>query len=53
MRKVLSIAEPSTSVYTHHSYYLSIILNDPNTLWWVFSNYIQMYINKDLNKNFW
>ncbi len=53
MRKELNVNKPIISTYTHHSYYLSILQNDSNTLWWIFSNYIQLYINKDLNKNYW
>ena len=52
-RFVLSIQKPWISCYTTYSHLLSILQCDERTHEWIYSNFIQMYMNKDLNENWW
>lgn len=53
MKKVLDTTYPIITTYTQHAHLLTILGNEPKTKSWVFSNYIQIYINKELNINKW
>ena len=53
MKKILAIEYPIITSYTHHAHLLSILGTDKRTEEWIYSNYIQLYINKDLNKSNW
>lgn len=53
MKRILNIAKSDITTYTHHTYLLSILGNDERTRDWIYSNYIQVYINKDLTENSW
>lgn len=47
----LEISEPIITTYTHHVHLLSILGCYPQTYPWIYSNYIQVYINKDYLKH--
>ena len=47
IKKILSISDPVITSYTKHAHILSIIENYEQVYPWIFSNYIQLYINKD------
>ncbi len=49
----LEISEPIITTYTHHAHLLSILACYPQTYPWIYSNYIQAYINKDYLKHSW
>ena len=51
--KFLPISEPMITTYTQHAHLLTIIGNYKFTYPWIFSNYIQLYINKDYIKHSW
>lgn len=53
MKKVLDIVEPIVSTYTQHAYLQSVLLCNEETKGWLYSNYIQMFLNKDLEKTSW
>ncbi|MBO4347267.1 MAG: hypothetical protein J5840_06485 [Lachnospiraceae bacterium] len=53
MEKRLNYTDPIITTYTHHAHLLSILGANPETKGWIFSNYIQVFINKDLIKNEW
>ncbi len=45
-KKVLPVTYPMITTYTQHAHLLSILSNYECTYPWIFSNYIQLYINK-------
>lgn len=47
IKKTLPIIDPVITSYTKHAHILSIIGNHEQVYPWIFSNYIQLYINKD------
>ena len=47
IKKVLPVKYPMVTTYTQHAHLLSILSNYEYTYPWIFSNYIQLYINKD------
>ncbi|MBN2441341.1 MAG: hypothetical protein JXJ04_08340 [Spirochaetales bacterium] len=53
INKKLSVSYPPITTYTHHSNLLSIICNYKESLSWLFSNYIQIFIYKDFSKGKW
>lgn len=53
MRKVLNIKYPTITTYTQHAHLLAILENESRAKPWIYSNYIQIYANKDLNINNW
>lgn len=53
MKKILETQSPIITTYSHHAHLLSILGAEPRTKGWVFSNYIQIYIDKNLGKNSW
>lgn len=53
MKKKLSINYPIITSYTHHAHLLAILSVQPKAKEWIFSNYIQLYINKNLVVNNW
>lgn len=48
-RKILPNCYPMISTYNYHANIMSILGNYPETYSWVISNFIQLYMNKDLN----
>ncbi len=50
-KKVLPVTYPMITTYTHHAHLLSILSNYEDIYPWIFSNYIQLYINKDYIHN--
>lgn len=50
MKKVLAVEYPIITSYTHHAHLLTILGTNEKTKDWIFSNYIQVYINKDFEK---
>lgn len=50
---VLEIAQPIIQGYNHYAHMLSILNCHSKTLSWVYSNFIQIYMNKNLYKNSW
>lgn len=50
---LLPMAEPLIHGYTNFAHLLSILQCHEKTLPWVYSNFIQVYVNKDLMKNSW
>lgn len=50
--KKLPIVNSPINGYTIHSYPLSIMLNEPKSYEWFYSNYIQVVCNQSFNKNF-
>lgn len=53
MNKRLDVVYPSITTYTHHAHLFSILGNNEATKDWIYSNYIQFFINKDLESNCW
>lgn len=51
LSKILPINEPMITTYTQHAHLLSILGIYDFTYSWIFSNYIQLYINKDYKHN--
>ena len=51
MKKVLAVEYPIITSYTHHAHLLTILGTNEKTKDWIFSNYIQVYINKDFEKS--
>ncbi len=49
----LEISDPIITTYTHHAHLLSILGCYPQTYPWIYSNYIQVYINKGYLKHSW
>ncbi len=50
MKKILSTNYPIITTYTHHAHLLTILSNEPKAKSWIFSNYIQIYMSKYINK---
>ncbi|MGI6669149.1 MAG: hypothetical protein ACOX4M_07055 [Acetivibrionales bacterium] len=50
-RKILPAKYPMITTYTQHAHLLSILSNYENTYDWIYSNYIQLYINRDYKHN--
>lgn len=44
---------PPLTIFTHHAYSLMALSSIKDSDKWIYSNYIQLYMNKDLNKNPW
>ena len=53
MVKKLDVVYPSITTYTHHAHLLSILETNENTKNWIFSHYIQLFVNKNLKANCW
>lgn len=53
MSEILKIIYPTITTYTQHAHLLAILENEPKANKWIFSNYIQLYANKNLSKNTW
>ena len=53
MNQILKIEKPWINCYTTYAHMLSILQSDDRTYGWIFSNYIQIYLNKDLRNNSW
>lgn len=53
MRKILNVKYPTITTYTQHAHLLAILENEPRAKTWIYSNYIQIYANKELNTNSW
>lgn len=51
VKKVLPVNYPMITTYTQHAHLLSILSNYECTYPWIFSNYIQLYINEDYKHN--
>ena len=47
-KKGLNISEPMITTYTQHAHLLSILGLNESSYSWIYSNYIQIYANKDL-----
>lgn len=52
-RNVLPISIPKLTTYTHHAHLLSVLGTHEPSEQWIYSNYINIYANKDLIKNGW
>ena len=50
---ILDMVEPLITTYTGHAHLLSVLGLNKDTYPWIFSNYIQIYSNKDLHKEAW
>lgn len=50
---LLPMAEPLIRGYTNFAHLLSILQCYEKTLPWIYCNFIQIYMNKDLSKNSW
>lgn len=48
---LLPVSDPMITTYTQHAHLLSILSNYEYTYPWIFTNYIQLYINKDYKHN--
>lgn len=46
-KKILTVTYPMITTYTQHAHLLSILSSYECAYPWIFSNYIQLYINKD------
>lgn len=53
MKKKLDFNYPFITTYTQHAHLLGILSCNKKTLSWIYSNYIQIYINKNLRMNTW
>lgn len=53
MKKSLKVDMPLISTYTHHAYSMMALSDVKDAKKWIYSNYIMLYLNKDLNKNAW
>jgi hypothetical protein len=51
IKKVLPVNYPMITSYTQHAHLLSILSNYECTYPWIYSNYIQLYINEDYKNN--
>jgi uncharacterized protein (UPF0297 family) len=51
IEKKLPIKYPIITTYTQHAHLLAILICFESTYDWIFSNYIQLYINKDYKHN--
>jgi len=50
-KRILPICDPVITSYTKHAHILSIIGSYKQTYPWIFSNYIQVYMNKYYKDN--
>lgn len=50
---LLPMASPIIHGYTHYAHLLSILQCNNKTLPWIFSNFIQIYMYRDLQKTPW
>lgn len=50
---ILPISQPMIHGYNHYAHLLSILECHTKTLSWIYSNFIEVYMNKDLIKNPW
>ena len=50
---ILRIEQPWIKCYTSHAHLLSILQCDEKTYCWIFSNFLNLYMNKDIKKNDW
>lgn len=46
-RKVLDLVDPFIKGYSDYAYPLSVILNDPKSIEWIYCNFIQLYFSTD------
>jgi hypothetical protein len=46
-QKILPVSDPFITTYTQHAHLLSILTHYKSAMPWIFSNYIQLYINKN------
>lgn len=53
MKKELDFIYPLVSTYTQHAHLFGILGTKSETSNWIYSNYIQVYVNKDLNVHDW
>lgn len=53
MKKILDIKYPTITTYTQHAHLLAILENEPRAKTWIYSNYIQIFANKELSINRW
>ncbi len=53
MDKILDIVFPTITTYTQHAHLLAILGIEGRAKPWIFSNYIQLYICKNLNEGQW
>ena len=53
MKRILKTENPIIAPYSHHAHLLSILPENRQTSEWIYSNYIQLYINKDLDQSAW
>lgn len=49
---LLPMAEPMIHGYTNYAHLLSILQCHEKTLPWIYSNFIQIYMNKHMSKKF-
>lgn len=50
---ILQIEKPWIDCYTTYSHLLSILQRDERTYGWIYSHFINLYMNKDLRQNTW
>lgn len=50
-RKILPVNYPMITTYTQHAHLLSILTYYEYTKGWIYSNYIQLYMNRDYKHN--
>ena len=50
-RNILPVKYPMITTYNQHAHLLSILMNYHFTKSWIYSNYIQLYINRDYKHN--
>ena len=53
MRKILNVKYPTITTFTQHAHLIAILESEPRAKTWIYSNYIQIYMNKELNTNRW
>ena len=53
MSNILQISTPTITTYTQHAHLLAILESNHKTDDWIYSNYIQLYSNRNLNENNW
>lgn len=51
--KILEVAQPIITSYTQHAHLLTILCTCSKTYEWIYSNYIQVYIDKELLEKGW
>lgn len=51
VKRILPINNPLITTYTQHAHLLSILSNYENSYGWIYSNYIQLYMNKNFKHN--